>query len=469
MFFRVLVLAIMIVAALSKTPSPSICPDPNPDQIVRCSCSDRIIDCSARGLAEIPTFTDDSYYTELRLDHNAIENITGDVFANLHSISNILLQNNRISRFENTVFRGVEKSVIHLNLADNLLVDFPTAIGYLNKIESVNVANNPINEYHFDEHTMYEIGDSLTTFEFGSMLVKSWPLTLRHLQALEHLTVSSGSFYTLPPQAFHGFEGTLFTLSMQYTKLIALPLALSRLRFLEKLYFDHNHDIGDSGVLLPSFGNSILLAHLKFISLVDDNLTVFPSLLQFLRNVEQLVLDSNHLAFVSDSSVQVAVGTKITDLSLRNCSLSRVPGALSKLTNLTILNLSENQIHSFENSDFDNMNKLTNLTVTRNPLGYIANETFKDLTSLQYLDLQESNINTMPEAIRFLKNLQELKLPQDKIECTCHIVWLKQFMDHCNRGLRIDGSCETINYKVDSFLKYFIPRCPNYDNSTACV
>lgn len=468
MAVQIFCLTLLIVAVNSQT-SPPPCPDTNVNITSKCSCSSDIIDCSARGLTEVPIFVTDNYYKELRLDHNAIENITNDVFKDLHKINRIFFQHNRISRFERYAFRGVEQPINRLDLSNNLLTEFPQAIGDLANIMWVNVINNPIDENHFDEHTMYQIGDTLTRFEFGSKLIESWPLTIRHLQALEFLNVSGGSFYTLPPEAFHGFEGTLTTLSIQYTKLIALPLALARLRFLDQLFFDHNHDIGDSGVLIPSFGNAELLNKLTFISLVDDNLTVFPSLLKFLRSVQELILDSNSLAFVSDSSVQVAVGTKITSLSLRNCSLSRVPGAISKLTNLTKLNLAENQIHSFENSDFDNMENLRNLTITRNPLGYIANETFKDLKSLTYLDLKETNINTMPEAIRFLKSLQVLRLPLDKIECTCNIVWLKQFMEKCNTNLRIDGSCETINYPVDVYLRDFIPRCPNYNNGTACV
>ncbi|XP_060597270.1 leucine-rich repeat-containing G-protein coupled receptor 5-like [Ruditapes philippinarum] len=469
MVLRTLCLSLLTVAILSQKP-PTNCPDINPDPATQCSCTSEIIDCSERGLTELPKFSVDTFYKELRLDHNDIENITDDAFKNLHSLNRIFMQDNNISRFDRYAFRGAEQAPINrIDLSNNFLTEFPQAIGNLESINWIDVTNNPINENNFDQTTMYNIGDTLTRFEFGSPKIESWPPTLRHLQALEFLNVSGGSFYTLPPEAFHGFEGTLTTLSIQNTNLIALPLALARLRFLDRLYFDHNHDIGDSGVLIPSFGNSDLLNKLRYISLVDDNLTVFPSLLQFLRNVEQLVLDSNSLAFVSDTSVQVAVGTKITDLSLRNCSLSRVPGALSKLTNLTKLNLAENDIHSFENSDFDNMGKLLNLTITKNPLGYIANETFKDLKSLQYLDLKESNINTMPEAIRFLKNLQELKLPSDKIECTCNIVWFKQFMEHCNTGLRIDGSCETISYPVDVYLRDFIPKCPNYKNGTACV
>lgn len=469
MLLRAASLILLMTFVWSQTTKPPPCPDMNPNLRTKCSCSSEIIDCSERGLTDVPIFMPDNFYNELRLDHNGIENITDDAFGNLKKISQIFLNNNNISRFSRHAFRGVEKPVNRLDLSNNLLEEFPTAIGDLENINWIDVTNNPIDENHFDDHVMYRIGDTVTRFELGSNVLESWPVTLRHLQALQFLNVSGGSFYTLPPEAFHGFEGTLTTLSIQYTKLIAIPLALARLRYLDRLYFDHNHNIGDSGVLIPSFGSSALLNNLRFISLVDDNLTVFPSLLQFLRSVESLVLDSNSLAFVSDTSVQVAVGTNITSLSLQNCSLTRVPGALSKLTNLTKLNLADNQIHSFENSDFDNMGNLLNLTITRNPLGYIANETFKDLKNLTYLDLKESNINTMPEAIRFLKSLRVLKLPLDKIECTCNIVWLKQFMEKCNRGLQIDGSCETINYTVIEYLRDFIPKCPNYVNGTACV
>ncbi|KAL4220311.1 volume-sensitive anion channel [Mactra antiquata] len=433
-----------------------------------CSCSGEIIDCGNRGLTAVPSFSKDMNHAELQLENNNIQTISNNAFSQFQNLTKIFLENNNISLIESNAFRGVEKLVREVFLGSNQLTEIPSALGVLENLVWLDVTDNPIDHDHFDEKTMYEIGDYLNRFEFGSSSLTEWPTTVRHLQDLRFLNVSGGMFYTLPPDAFHGFEGTLQTLAIQNTELIALPLALARLRFLEKLHFDHNHQIGDSGVLIPSFGGQDRLSRLRYVSLIDDNLTMFPSLFKILHFVETLVLDSNSLAFVSDSSINVAIGTSIVDLSLRNCSLSRVPGALSKLTNLTKLNLADNQIHSFENSDFDNMRKLENLTITRNPLGYIANETFKDLVSLQYLDLKESNINELPEAIRFLKSLQTLKLPLDRIECTCKIAWLKQFKDHCNTALSIDGSCETINYPVEIYLDMFVTKCPNYENVINC-
>ncbi|KAH3809688.1 keratocan-like [Dreissena polymorpha] len=456
-----------LLLALSVSMATVSAQIPCPNNMV-CSCTDTNIECHDRALVAVPVFTSDSHYTTLHLENNMIETLPDDAFKNLQKVMIIFLRNNTINTVSRNAFRGVEAGILHLDLAQNNLTEFPLAAGALENLMRIDVSNNPIDENHFDEHTMYDIGDKLTRLDFGSDSLHQWPNTLRHLQALEVLNVTGGSFYTLPPTAFHGFEGTLKTLSIQHTQLIALPFALSKLRFLDHLYFDHNHAIGDSGILITSLSNDTL-TNLQYVSLVDDNLTYFPSLLRFLRNVHTLILDSNRLAFVSDSSVAVAVGTAITTLSLRNCSLSRVPGALSKLTNLTKLDLTDNQIRSFENSDFQNMGRLTTLTVTRNPLEFIANETFKDLRCLQQLDIMESNIKTMPEAIRFLRNLTTLTLPLDKIECTCNIVWLKQFMEVCNTNLKIAGSCETIDSPVADYLRAHIPNCPNYASQTQCV
>ena len=466
-----ILIALSLSLVTCQAPIATPCPDTTSSSArSACSCTGEVIDCSERGLTQVPIFKSDTHFVELRLHNNAIENITDGNFRNLHQLRRLFLENNSISYVSDNAFIGVENVLLRLDLSSNLLETFPAAVGTLDKIDWIDVSNNKIDQESFDEDTMRKIGDTLTRLEFGSPEVESWPETLRHLQTLEFLNVTGGSYYTLPPNAFHGFEGTLTTLSIQHTNLIALPLALASLRYLDTLYFDHNHAIGDAGILIPSFGGVPLLENLKFISLVDDNLRTFPSIMQFLRNVVTLVLDSNRLAFVSDSSVQVAVGTKISNISLANCSLSRVPGALSKLTNLTSLNLAQNNIHSFENSDFDNMGKLGALTVSKNPLEYIANETFKDLQSLSILDLSDTNINTIPEAIRFLKNLHELKLPKDAIECTCNIVWLKQFMDNCNNGLLIDGSCETIESTIRNYLDNHVNgTCPNYNQKTTCV
>ena len=456
----------------------TVCPADNPtgDPNRACTCTGNVMDCSGpdRALTTIPRFYKVSppqiQIEELRLQDNLIDTIPDGAFMNLTSLKQLFLQFNNISVVGPKAFDGLDGSLHYLNLGSNELKVLPTAIAQLDELRHLDVTYNNINETSFTESVLYAIGDKLTIFEFGSSALRDWPSTVRHLQALDLLNVTGGSFFTLPPSAFHGFEGTLTTLSMQNTELIAVPLALSRLRYLNNLYFDHNHQIGDSGILIPSFGGSNLLSHLHYISLIDDSLRVFPTLLRFLPNVETLVLDSNRLVFVSDASVDVAVGTKISTLSLRNCSLSRVPGALSKLKNITSLDLSQNDIRSFENNDFDGMGFLKNLTITHNPLEYIANETFKDLTNLVDLNLENTLINTMPEAIRFLKNLVSLTVPIDRLECTCKIVWLKHFMETCNTQLKIAGTCETIKYSVDDYLKNFVRSCPNYNNGTAtCV
>lgn len=448
---------------MGQTPSAVACPS------VECSCSEHILDCQNKNRSDVPTFSSDVGFYTLQLDHNAIDTIPIDAFRSLHSVRDIHLEYNNISLIDDDAFRGVEKTVNTLHLENNELTSFPLAVRALENIMHIDVQGNPIPADQFDERTLYHIGDTLQIFEFGSDALTAWPSTIRHLQDLHTLNVTGGSFYTLPPDAFHGFEGTLKVLSIRNTKLIALPLALSNLRFLEAFYFDHNHDIGDSGVLIPSFGTNELLTHLETISLKDDNLTIFPSLLKYLRSVTTLILDSNRLKFVSDSSVQDAVGTNVNTLSLRNCSLTRVPGALSKLTTLQTLDLADNDIRSFETSDFQGMANLVNLIIKSNPLEYIANETFTDLVCLKKLDIMDSNIQSIPEAIMFLSSLTELKLPTDKIECTCNIVWMKQFMESCNENLNIAGSCETINSSVDDYLKVHIPNCPNFVNGTGCI
>jgi len=456
-FILSLLFASLVAVCVAQQP-----PCPN---IRECSCSQHIIECHDRHLTSIPDWARDFYYTELHLQNNNISEIHDDAFRNLNNISIIQIDHNQVHTVGLKAFRGLERTLNEIDISYNNLDVFPPALGDLLFIQKIDASFNPLNYDSFDDTTMYNIGDTLRDFTFGSRDLEQWPQALRHLQDLSFLNVTGGSFLTLPPDAFHGFEGTLKTLSMQNTAMIAIPFAFSKLRFLDHLYFDHNHAIGDSGILITSLSNRAL-NHLEVVSLTDDNLTVFPSLLQFLPNVNTLILDSNRLAFVSEASVEVAKGTGITNLSMKNCSLARVPGALSKLTNLTSLNLANNQIRSFENSDFENMRNLQNLTITGNPLEFIGNGTFRDLTNLRVLDILESNIHTMPEAIRFLTNLTTLKLPINKIECTCNIAWLKQFMEVCNRQLKIEGSCETIESTIEDFLKIHIPHCPNYSNAT---
>ncbi|KAK3586539.1 hypothetical protein CHS0354_022671 [Potamilus streckersoni] len=446
----------------------NICPN-----TTLCTCTFDILDCSGHRLGGIPAFRpSDKYIATLRLYNAELTQITNSSFAGIN-VSDILLNNNRIRLFLHGAFDGAEDVINALNLSHNALTTIPTAIGTLRKIQSLDISLNPINQIAFDssgDEVLKRIGDTLHEFSFGHNTLYEWPHALRHLVTLKTLNVLGGSFKTLPPAAFHGFEGTLLNLRIENTKLIAIPVALSRLIYLERLNFDHNHFIGDAGILVPSFSSTIL-RYLNDLTLKDDSLTVFPNILKYLGGVQKLSLEGNKLDVIGDNSIKVIAAINVRDLSLRNCNLSRVPGAISSMRNLSILDLSKNNIHSFERNDFTNMSLIKNLTVSNNPLNYISPDAFNELHNLIHLNLQDTDLTEIPTAIENSPDLRDVILPKDQIICTCDLSWLKKYRDThktdagCPK-LSIQGTCETIISSIERYLHSFIPMCPNYNVTT---
>ncbi|KAK3586540.1 hypothetical protein CHS0354_022672 [Potamilus streckersoni] len=446
----------------------NICPN-----TTKCMCTFDILDCSGHYLKIMPAFNpSERYFETLRLYNANLTIINNSSFFGI-KVSDILLNDNNISLIRDGAFNGVEDLLNALNLSNNALTTIPSAIGTLRKIQSLDISFNPIDQTAFDDEgdeVLKRIGDTLNEFSFGHDILHEWPHTLRHLVTLKTLNVLGGSFKTLPPAAFHGFEGTLLNLRIQNTKLIAIPVALSRLIYLGRLNFDHNHFIGDAGILVPSFSSTILI-HLKDITLKDDSLTVFPNILKYLGGVQKLSLEGNKLDVIGDNSIKVISAINVTDLSLRNCSLSRVPGAISNMRNLSILDLSQNNIHSFERNDFTNMSLIKNLTVSENPLNYISPDAFNELHKLIYLNVQATNLTEIPTAIENSPVLRDVILPTDQIICTCDLSWLKRYIDtHVESTgrpkLHIQGTCETIISSIEEYLHTFIPMCPNYNVTT---
>ncbi|VDI66928.1 uncharacterized protein LOC143066926 [Mytilus galloprovincialis] len=437
----------------------------------KCQCQGNIVKCE--DLDYIATQTGGSAFLRLEV-RNSNLSINASSF-NSWGLTEILLENCQLtdSSFPPGDFHGLENSLRLLSLKDNELTRLPKFLSKFTNIETLDVSGNPIPHYNFNEDILRDIGDSLLSFSFGTKIggteLSQWPLTLKHLVKLQEIILTAADITIMPTNSFHGFEGTLLRLTLANTKLRSVPLAISRLRYLQDLHFDHNQNVGDYGVRIPLIKG--FLPFLNQMSLKDDNITTFPEVLQSFDRLDQLNMDENNLKFVSDKSAKAV--TQITSLSLQHSGITRIPGAIQDITYLNILDLSNNSIHAIETNDLKESAELLTLKLNNNPILYISDKAFVNQTKLRRLELKGIAIKRVPCALEAMIRRHQpgyviVDLSNNKIECNCGLKWLFDVKNdrHTRTRFRIVGNCDTVDKTIQDYLDSDLATCPNGINCT---
>lgn len=435
--------------------------------IVNCSCINK--DAVCHGMDSIPRLRTPLTLNSLTIyDSPGLHNLPNNIFQDL-TVKLLSLANNHLmdSDFQINTFAGL--TVEDVDLSNNKLTAIPEAIASVKDIKGLSVSGNPITDFgHRNQsETMKHIGNSLERFSFGSSDIIVWPRELKHFPRLIELNVTGGEFSLMPLDAFYGFERSLSKLLIDHSLLRSVPLAFARLLYLTELRFDHNQFVGDFGMNVPLIND--LLSHLGLLSLKGDNITTFPQILGRFNHLTHLEMGENSLKFVSDQSANSV--KHVTHLSLRNSSISRIPGALQDISTLESLDLSINGIHSVEREDVEKLTNLNTLKLNSNPLLYISKDVFKNSDNLATIELRNTSLIAVPCAFRNLR-LDKFNIvvdvSGDDITCTCSLQWLYAWVHSSvnHHHFKILGNCLTVDSTIQDYLDKTLSSCPE---SRDCV
>jgi len=124
-----------------------------------------------------------------------------------------------------------------------------------------------------------------------------------------------------------------------------------------------------------------------------------------------LILSGNRLS-ASDLAVALKPLTKLQKLSLKNCSLHRLPDdTFHRFNELQELDLSNNPLQDAFTSLLNPLESLERLDMGYSNLGYISRSTFSKMTSLKTLILSGNPLNTLESGLfRNLTHLETLEL-----------------------------------------------------------
>jgi|GEM_PF-4917376 len=154
----------------------------------------------------------------------------------------------------------------------------------------------------------------------------------------------------------------------------------------------------------------IVLPKLKELNLDENNLNALPDNITKLKNLEVLSLYNNDLGTVSEAPVFLP---DIAELNLGSNRFDVLPNIVFQLKNTKKLNISDNNLRTISDK-IGQLKQLTHLDLSGNLLRNLP-KTFVDLIKLRDLKLRKNLIEFFPSPIYSLPILRLLDLSQNKL------------------------------------------------------
>jgi len=439
-----------------------------------CSCLGSYVDCSNKGLINIPNDIP-PWATKLHLQKNAITEIRPDDLKGLIELQELDLSSNSLTTLNGSVFMDLT-GLTTLKLDNNDLTQIPRFPMSLS-VTKLTMANNHVGSISMSamtgmaELTLLDLssndifriangsfprGSKLTHLNLNdNKIVAIDKGSMGNLTLLDTLKVNKNKLSELPVQVFQGMN-RLKTLELMRNKIkVIKAMTFNRLESLTTLKLKRNQIslLNDAAFYeLPELTNLHLdhndisnitmnwlygLKTLKQLSLGHNKIPkIDENAWKECERLEKLDLGHNRLGSLNRTSL-LYLG-HLQHLKLDHNHISSIhDGAFRHLPELTILELASNKIAEDANGAFQGLNSLRTLGLQDNSVRSIELHAFAGIPRLRHLNLTENNITDISEnAFETLRELRELTFNSSRLLCDCSLAWLPGWL----RGLGFQSS-----------------------------
>ncbi|CAO1438147.1 unnamed protein product, partial [Diamesa tonsa] len=350
-----------------------------------CHCERATVDCSGRGLKEIPR--DIPLYTkELLLNDNELGRIKSDgLFGRLPNLVKLDLRRNQITGIEPQAFDGASK------------------------IQEMLISENKMTEVH---NKMFLGLHNLKTLSlYDNMISCVMPGSFEHLTSLVQLNLASNPFTCNCHLAW--FSDWLRKRSLSGTPpRCSAPLKVKDVPIKELPHHEFKcTGEGDQGCLGEGY--------------CPPSCTCTGTVVRCSRN--------------GLHEIPKGIPGETTELYLESNNISMIHGdRIKHLKALTRLDLSNNRISILSNYTFTNLTKLSTLIISYNNLQCVQRHALTGLKNLRVLSLHGNQISMIPEgSFTDLQSITHIALGSNPLYCDCSLKWLSEWvkLDYVEPGI----------------------------------
>uniref|UniRef100_A0AAR2JNH3 Slit homolog 2 (Drosophila) n=1 Tax=Pygocentrus nattereri TaxID=42514 RepID=A0AAR2JNH3_PYGNA len=403
-----------------------------------CTCSNNIVDCRGKGLAEIPTNLPETI-TEIRLEQNSIKIIPPGAFSPYKRLRRIDLSNNQISELAADSFQGL-RSLNSLVLYGNKITELPKGLFEgLFSLQLLLLNANKINCLRVDAFQDLQNLNLLSLYDNKLQTIAKG--TFSSLRSIQTLHLAQNPFMCdchLKWLADYLQENPIETSGARCTS----PRRLANKRIgqikskkfrcsAKEQYFipgveDYRSKLGGScfaDLACPDKcrceGTTVDCSGQK-LTKIPDHIPQYTAELR-LNNNEFTVLEAT------------GIFKKLPQLRKINLSSNKISdieeGTFEGAAGVNELVLTSNRLENIHYGMLKGLTGLRTLMLRSNKISCVSNSSFTGLSSVRLLSLYDNLITSIaPGAFDTLHSLSTLNLLANPFNCNCHLAWLGEWL-----------------------------------------
>ncbi|KAF7659586.1 hypothetical protein LDENG_00296390 [Lucifuga dentata] len=421
--------------------------------------------------------------TFLDLSSNGMGKIEEGSFQWLSRLEVLILAENNIKHVTKATFKGLtnlkklnlRKALVKGRTSTTPIID-DFSFQPLSALESLILQGTSVRE--ITEHTftgltsLQELDMSWSSYA-SLRSITNTTLASLVLSPLRNLNLTGTAITQIGPRAFSALRNltTLF-LDFNYIKLAITGKEFEGLDQLQEIHLSNNHQtVKLSSTSFINVPNLRILTLRR--SLAATTLDLDPSPFRPLSNLTFLDLSNNNIANIRKDMLDGLVNLKV--LKLQHNNLARVWKSanlggpvlfLKGVPSLLTLEMDYNGLDEIPHEGLRGLSNLKELSLANNLLNSLKDSIFDELHSLQVLHLQKNLITAVrPEVFKTpMSNLSLLIMDRNPFDCTCESsMWFVTWLNSTNTsvpGLRDQYTCNTpLVYFNRSLMDFDILSC----------